>query len=83
MTNLYNLTQRTAYKLKLKMNAKALIQSKTFWFNLLFAAVSLAGVFGFSSFEANPMVERGVDFLVALANIYLRIKTTQTINSLT
>jgi hypothetical protein len=61
------------------MDTKTLIQSKTFWLNALFLIVSVAGVFGFKTFEPSMETERLVDAVVAILNIILRLYTTKPI----
>jgi len=58
---------------------KALVQSKTFWFNILAAAVAIAALFGFNEFEISPQAAPGIALLVGLANIALRLKTKEPI----
>lgn len=59
---------------------KALIQSKTFWFNILAGVVAVAYLFGFAEFEPTPEIAQGISTVVAIVNIILRIKTDQPIN---
>ena len=62
------------------MKTKALLSSKTFWFNLLFAVVAIAGVFGFSDFQPDTKVVEGVGALVLVINIILRLFTKKPID---
>lgn len=68
-------------------NGKALIQSKVFWFSLLFIVISVANYFGFDSFKPDDkltgLIEMGISIFSALFNIYLRTKTSQPITKLT
>ena len=54
---------------------KALVQSKTFWFNLLAGIVAVASLFGFREFEASPEVAQVISTIVAIVNIWLRVRT--------
>lgn len=59
---------------------KALIKSKTFWFNVLAALVGIASLFGFAEFVPSENVAKTVAIVGALVNIGLRLKTTQPID---
>ncbi len=61
---------------------KALLQSKTFWFNLLAIIVAIASFFGFGEFNPDPKVSEGIATATAIINILLRMKTNQPINKL-
>lgn len=63
--------------------AKQWWQSKTIWFNVLFFAVGVAGMFGFQEFQPDPKVAQAVELfgtvIAALINIFLRFKTNKAI----
>lgn len=61
---------------------KALIQSKTFWFNLLFIAVFVANLFGFKDFEPSQKVNELLAIVAGVVNVYLRLKTKEPITRL-
>ena len=61
------------------IKGKALVQSKTFWFNILAVVIAVASMFGFGEFEPTPQVTQGITTLVAIINIVLRIKSSQPI----
>jgi len=61
---------------------KTLVQSKTFWFNVLSVLVAVAALFGFDSFEASPAVAQVITVVTALVNIGLRVVTREPVNSL-
>ena len=54
---------------------KSLVQSKTFWFNLLASIVAVASLFGFGEFQPSEGTTETIAAVVALVNIGLRIKT--------
>lgn len=58
---------------------KALLKSKTFWFNLLAGIVAVASVFGFGEFQPDMKVAEGITTLVTIINIALRLYTKQPI----
>jgi len=62
------------------MKAKSLLSSKTFWFNILFVIVAIAGLFGFNDFQPDAKVVEGVGALVLIGNIILRLFTSKPIN---
>lgn len=58
---------------------KPFYTSKTFWFNLLALAVTLAGYFGFADFQPSAdAVELGA-VLLSVINLILRFATRQPI----
>jgi hypothetical protein len=67
------------------VQGKALLQSKVFWFSILFVVISIANYFGFDSFKPDDklsgLVETSISILAAAFNIYLRMKTSQPITS--
>ena len=67
---------------KMISKGKALIQSKTFWFNALSLIVAIASLFGFADFEPNPEIAKATAAIIAVVNIALRIKTNQVIDRL-
>lgn len=69
-------------KKNIVQEGKALIKSKTFWFNLLSLAVLVANYFGFGSFQPDPRIAELVGFVAAIGNVYLRTKTNTSITSL-
>lgn len=58
---------------------KALLQSKTFWFNLLAGVVAVASIFGFGEFEPDNKVTEIITTVVTIVNIGLRLYTKQPI----
>lgn len=54
------------------MEGKPWYQSKTVLFNVLFLLVSVAAVFGFSSFQPEPKWAEAIAAVVAILNIVLR-----------
>ncbi len=54
---------------------KPFYQSKTFWFNILFVIVSLAGYFGFTGYQPSVDVSELVAVLIAVINLVLRFIT--------
>ena len=52
---------------------KAWYESKTVWFNVLFAIVTLAGAFGFADFSPSPEVVSGIGILISAVNLVLRV----------
>lgn len=58
---------------------KALLSSKTFWFNLLTGIVAVAGFFGFGEFQPDPKVVEGIGILNMIGNIVLRSISNQPI----
>lgn len=64
---------------KKKIDGKALLKSKTFWFNILTLVIAVASAFGFEDFEANETVLQIVALIGGLGNILLRTKTSEQI----
>ncbi len=58
---------------------KALLSSKTFWFNVLAIITAVAAFVGFGDFEPSPQTAEIISIIGALGNIYLRLKTSQPI----
>jgi hypothetical protein len=58
---------------------KALVQSKTFWFNILAVLIAIAGLFGFQDFEPTAETVKIIASIVGIGNIVLRLKTKQPI----
>jgi len=58
---------------------KALIKSKTFWFNLLFAVVALTGLFGYGEFQPDARLVEVLGAVVTFGNILLRLYTNKPI----
>ena len=69
---------------KVVEQGKALIQSKTFWFNILTIVIAVAGMFGFGSFEPSPEVKTVLEILTLISggNIGLRAVTKEPIKSI-
>jgi hypothetical protein len=65
------------------IKGKALLSSKTFWFNLLAAVVAIASIFGFADFKPSGEVTEIITVIVSAVNIFLRLKTQQPITKLT
>jgi len=53
-------------------------QSKTVWFNVLYAIVALAGFLGYGDFTPDPNVVTGAALLGAIVNFVLRVWFTDT-----
>ena len=62
------------------MNTKALLTSKTFWFNILTVVIALAGVVGFADFQPTKETAETTIALVGIANILLRLLTRTSID---
>lgn len=58
---------------------KPFYQSKTFWFNILFVLVALAGYFGFTSYEPDANTAELAAVLIAVVNLVLRFVTKTSI----
>lgn len=58
---------------------KAFYQSKTFWFNILFGLIAVAGLFGFANFQPTQDVIEIIGVVVAAINIILRFVTKEPI----
>lgn len=54
------------------MNAKSILKSKTFYFNVLAVIILVANSFGFSDFSLDPEVAAGI---IAVVNLLLRLVT--------
>ena len=52
--------------------SKPIYKSKTFWFFLLYLAVSVAGVFGFAGWQPTSEQSEIVSIVVAIVGILLR-----------
>lgn len=55
---------------------KAWYQSKVLWFNLLAGVVSIAGLFGFTTFQPDQSTVEIIGVVVAAVNIVLRFITS-------
>ena len=64
---------------KKKIDGKALLKSKTFWFNILTLIIAVASAFGFKDFEADDTILQIVALIGGLGNILLRTKTSRPI----
>lgn len=62
-----------------KINGKALLQSKVFWFNLLAGIIAIASLFGFGDFQPDSKTTEVISTVVAIVNIALRLYTGQPI----
>ena len=67
---------------KKKINGKALLKSKTFWFNILALAIAVASAFGFEDFEPNETVLQIIALISGLGNILIRTQTSEPITRL-
>lgn len=61
------------------MESKPLWKSKTFWFAVLFAIVNIAGLFGFETYQPDPLTTEIVGIVVAALTVVLRLLTKQPI----
>lgn len=61
---------------------KALLTSKMFWFNTLSILIMVANLFGFSEFKMDQQTVEKFGTVVAIVNIFLRLKTDQAITKL-
>ena len=59
---------------------KPFYESKTFWFNLLFLAASIAAYFGFGDFKPSNDTVELAGVLVAVLNIVLRFLTSKPVS---
>jgi hypothetical protein len=59
---------------------KALLQSKTFYFNALVVVTAVAGMFGFADFEMEPQHAELLGAIIGVGNILLRLKTKEKID---
>jgi len=57
--------------------AKSILSSKVFWFNIVALVGLVAASFGFNEFEADPNLETYALVIVTVANILLRLVTKQ------
>ena len=48
------------------MNAKDILSSKTFWFNLVVLVIAIAGVFGFKEYVPSLEDQEAIDSIVLL-----------------
>ena len=64
------------------MHSKKFWESKTFWFNLVFLIITVAGpalaFFGFGEFEPDPTWVTIAGVLVTVVNLVLRLVFTST-----
>jgi len=61
------------------INGKALLTSKTFWFNVIFIIVTIAGYFGYADFEPDSKVVEILGTVFAIGNILIRTVTKEPI----
>lgn len=54
---------------------KPFYQSKTFWFNILFVLVAVAGYFGFTEYQPDANTAELAAVLIAVINLILRFLT--------
>ena len=54
---------------------KPFYQSKTFWFNILFVIVAVAGFFGFTEYQPDANTAELAAVLIAVINLVLRFLT--------
>lgn len=59
---------------------KAFYESKTFWFNVLFGVIAIAGIFGFAEFQPSADTLEIVGVIVAAVNIVLRFVTKEPVS---
>jgi len=58
-------------------DAKSILLSKTFWFNVLALLMIVGEAFGFAEFSRDPAVDQYALIIITLANIALRMFTKQ------
>lgn len=59
------------------MNAKSIITSKTFWFNIISGGIGIAGIIMNSPLASDPKVQLGGTLFVSIGNLILRAITNQ------
>ena len=64
------------------IKGKALLTSKTFWFNVLAAIVAIASLFGFGEFKPSEETTEIIAIIAGAVNIYLRLKTKEPITKI-
>jgi len=55
-------------------------KSKTIWFFLLFLAVSVANLFGYSAYSPDPQTQEIINIAVAIVGIILRAVSSKGIS---
>jgi hypothetical protein len=65
---------------KVVAKGKALLKSKTFYFNALVVLTAVAGMFGFEEFEMEPEHLELLTAVIGVGNIVLRLKTKEKID---
>lgn len=66
-------------KTKTVEKGKALVRSKTFWFNILAVAIAIASLFGFDIEKSEEEVAGIIAIISAVGNVILRTKTSEKI----
>lgn len=61
------------------MDAKSILTSKTFWFNVLALIVTIAGAFGFTTFQPDAKTGEYALVAVTIINLVLRFYTSQAV----
>ena len=61
---------------------KALLKSKTFWFNALAIVTAVASLFGFGEFKPSEETTELIVLITGIINIALRCKTSQPITKI-
>ena len=64
-------------KEKTKMESKPIYKSKTFWFNALTGALTVAAALQNSALAADPKVQAGVVLFITVGNAVLRLISDQ------
>lgn len=62
------------------MNAKSILTSKTFWFNVISGSIGIAGIVMNSPLASNPKVQLGGTLFVSIGNLILRAITNQPVS---
>ena len=61
---------------------KALLKSKTFWFNALAIVTAVASLFGFGEFKPSEETTELIALISGMVNIILRLNTSQPITKI-
>ena len=62
------------------MNMKWFPKSKTFWFGVLYIAIGIAGMFGYSNYQPTPEVQQWLAVATGVIILVLRYLTDRPIS---